>query len=164
MGKKPMLLIAAIFVALVWLTLPSWRLWVLGALGLAMLARWLSERFDEPRGKPSRLGRSASGRAASDQSPEAETPPTVLPLEDWLDLHAFAPKDVVSAAEEYLHAARAAGFREVRIVHGRGTGFQRRRVREMLARHPAVESFSDAPPERGGWGATVARLSPPANS
>ena len=37
-------------------------------------------------------------------------------------------------------------------------GAQRRIVRAVLARSPLVEEFRDAPPERGGWGATVVRL------
>ncbi len=82
----------------------------------------------------------------------------VLPLADHLDLHAFQPRDVPDVVREYLAQAVAAGMREVRLIHGRGTGFQRGRVREVLAGHPDVESFGDAPPERGHWGATLVRL------
>ena len=60
--------------------------------------------------------------------------------------------------EDYLTAAAARGFREVRLIHGRGIGVQRAIVRGVLSRHPAVESFADAVAERGGWGATVVRL------
>ena len=81
-----------------------------------------------------------------------------LPIEDYLDLHSFRPKDVRSVVESYLEAAREAGFVEVRLIHGRGIGVQRETVRAVLDRHPDVESFENAPPERGGWGATVARL------
>ena len=81
-----------------------------------------------------------------------------LPIEDAIDLHAFAPRDVRDVVASYLEAATEAGFREVRIIHGRGIGAQREMVRALLARHPLVESFGDAPPERGGWGATVVRL------
>ena len=84
--------------------------------------------------------------------------PVEIPIEDALDLHVFTPRDVASVVEEYLHAAAARGFREVRLIHGRGIGVQRQIVRGVLARHPAVETFSDAPSERGGWGATVVRL------
>ena len=82
----------------------------------------------------------------------------VVPIEDALDLHAFSPRDVASVVEEYLDAAVAAGFEEVRLIHGRGVGVQREIVRGRLAAHPAVDSYADAPPERGGWGATVVRL------
>jgi DNA-nicking Smr family endonuclease len=84
--------------------------------------------------------------------------PVVVPIEDALDLHPFAPRDIPSAVEAYLEAASAAGFREVRLIHGRGKGAQRRRVREVLEGHPLVNEFLDAPPERGGWGATLVFL------
>lgn len=84
--------------------------------------------------------------------------PVEIPIEDSIDLHAFTPRDVASVVEEYLHAAAARGFREVRLIHGRGIGVQRQIVRGVLTRHAAVASFEDAPPERGGWGATVVRL------
>ena len=90
--------------------------------------------------------------------PEDEEPPVVLPIEDWIDLHAFAPGDVPSVVESYLEAARQAGFHEVRIVHGRGKGIQKERVRQVLGRSPLVAHFEEATPERGGYGATVVRL------
>ena len=81
-----------------------------------------------------------------------------LPIEDAIDLHAFAPRDVKDVVASYLEAAHDAGFRQVRIIHGRGIGVQREAVRAVLARHPRVSEFSDAPPERGGWGATLVVL------
>jgi DNA-nicking Smr family endonuclease len=84
--------------------------------------------------------------------------PVALPIEDALDLHAFQARDVRDVVASYLEAARQAGFEEVRLIHGRGIGVQRESVRALLARHPGVLAFADAPPERGGWGATVVRL------
>ena len=86
------------------------------------------------------------------------TEPVPLPIEDSLDLHAFAPKDVRPVVDEYLKEAAGQGFREVRLIHGRGMGAQRASVRSLLAGHPLVLRFFDAPPERGGWGATVVVL------
>jgi len=83
-----------------------------------------------------------------------------IPIEDHIDLHAFLPAEVPALLEDYLEEASRAGFRQVRIVHGRGSGTQRRTVRAILARNPRVASFADAPPEAGGWGATVAVLLP----
>ncbi len=82
----------------------------------------------------------------------------VLEIEDSIDLHGFQPRDVVSVVRSYLEAALEEGFEEVRLIHGRGKGFQRARVRELLERHPGVASFRDAPASRGGWGATVVTL------
>ena len=92
------------------------------------------------------------------QPPEAE--PVAIPIEDVIDLHGFQPRDIPSVVEEYIRAAALAGFREVRLIHGRGTGFQRHRVREVLATLPEVERCADAPPQRGGWGATLVWLRP----
>jgi dsDNA-specific endonuclease/ATPase MutS2 len=82
----------------------------------------------------------------------------VVPTEDSIDLHPFRPADVRSVVEAYLEEAIAAGFPEVRLIHGRGIGVQREIVRSLLSRHPAVLEFRDAPAERGGWGATIVRL------
>jgi len=82
----------------------------------------------------------------------------VVPLEDFIDLHPFRPKDVRAVVESYLEQAFEAGFREVRLIHGRGIGVQREIVRSLLTDHPGVAGFANAPPERGGWGATVVRL------
>ena len=87
-----------------------------------------------------------------------EPEPVNLPIEDSLDLHAFAPRDVRPVVDEYLKEAAARGFREVRLIHGRGIGVQRASVQALLAGHSLEERFFDAPPERGGWGATVVVL------
>jgi DNA-nicking Smr family endonuclease len=75
-----------------------------------------------------------------------------------MDLHGFAPRDVLSVVDEYLRAAVEERLLEVRLIHGRGTGFQRQRVRALLAQHPLVVRFGDAPPHLGGWGATLVWL------
>jgi dsDNA-specific endonuclease/ATPase MutS2 len=90
--------------------------------------------------------------------PESESEPVHLPVEDVLDLHTFAPRDIPALVEAYLEEALRQGFEGVRIIHGRGIGVQRERVRAILARTPQVASFSDAPLEAGGWGATVVRF------
>jgi DNA-nicking Smr family endonuclease len=87
--------------------------------------------------------------------------PVVQPIEDVLDLHAFAPRDIPSVVEEYLGEAARRGFTEVRLIHGRGKGVQRAIVHGLLARHPLVVRFFTAPTERGGWGATVVMLKAP---
>ncbi len=86
--------------------------------------------------------------------------PVRLPIEEVLDLHSFAPKEIPSVVEEYLEQCRQAGLSEVRLIHGRGIGAQRAVVRRLLTKHPDVVSFTDAPPQAGGWGATLVRLKP----
>lgn len=84
--------------------------------------------------------------------------PVVIPIEDALDLHPFRPDETARVVADYVEAAAAKGFHEVRLIHGRGRGVQREIVRRALERSPHVLSFEDATPDRGGWGATVVRL------
>lgn len=97
---------------------------------------------------------------ADDEEPFDPEEPVVVPIEEAIDLHAFAPRDVAKAVDAYLEAAREAGLREVRLIHGRGKGVQRSQVQARLRGHPDVEDFADAPPQRGGWGATLVWLKP----
>ena len=79
--------------------------------------------------------------------------PVQIAIEDSIDLHSFAPRDVLDVVDDYLHAAHEAGFREVRLIHGRGRGVQRAAVQRLLRGHPLVERFWDAPESH--LGATV---------
>lgn len=81
-----------------------------------------------------------------------------VPIEAELDLHSFAPPDIPSVVDEYIREARAAGFREVRLVHGRGRGVQRGIVQAALERHPSVAAFRDDPSSH--LGATLVELDP----
>jgi len=82
--------------------------------------------------------------------------PVRVPIESSIDLHPFAPRDVWSVVEEYLAAARDAGFTEVRLIHGRGKGVQRADIQRRLRAHALVEAYWDAPESH--LGATVVRL------
>ena len=85
--------------------------------------------------------------------------PVEVPITDLFDLHTIQPRDVKRVVEEYLKEAQRLGFRSVRIIHGKGIGVQREMVRTILERTPWVLDWTDAPPEAGGLGATVVRLS-----
>jgi DNA-nicking Smr family endonuclease len=87
---------------------------------------------------------------ADDFPPES----VVVPIEEAIDLHTFSPRDIPIIVEEYLFQCHQHEMKEVRIIHGRGTGTQRAIVRSLLDKHPLVREFKDAPPEAGGWGAT----------
>ncbi len=90
--------------------------------------------------------------------PGSDLPELNLPIEDVFDLHSFLPEDVPDVVRDYLDAAYGAGLRELRIIHGRGRGVQRKTVRTLLERDPRVSGFGDAPLEAGGWGATWVTL------
>ena len=84
--------------------------------------------------------------------------PVRIPITDVFDLHSVQPKEVEEVVEAYLEEAHNMGLKNIRIIHGRGIGVQRRIVRAVLARTPFVVSFRDAPEQAGGWGATIATL------
>ena len=83
-----------------------------------------------------------------------------IPIEDSLDLHSFLPRDVPDVVSDYLDEARRRGFREVRLIHGKGKGVRRAEIRRLLADDARVAEVFDAPPERGGMGATILILRP----
>ena len=84
--------------------------------------------------------------------------PVKIPLEDVLDLHTFRPQDIPDLLEDYLIECLKAGIYSVRIIHGKGKGVQKRRVQGILKKKSVVIWFTDAPPEAGGWGATLVEL------
>lgn len=80
-----------------------------------------------------------------------------LPVDGILDLHAFRPSDVRDLVPDYLGECLRLGIRDVRIIHGKGTGRLRETVHALLRRLPEVESFRLAG-DAAGWGATLVRL------
>ncbi len=97
----------------------------------------------------------------SDDTPSDDV--AVVEIEDSIDLHGFQPRDIPDVVVSYIEAAFDKGYREVRLIHGRGKGVQRSRVQQVLQSSPYVDSYRDAPATRGGWGATVAWLKPPSS-
>ena len=90
-----------------------------------------------------------------DWDPEATVE---VPINGVLDLHNFSPRDLGTLIPDYLAACRERGIRDVRLIHGKGTGAIARSVHALLARDATVLDFRLADPANGGWGATVVRL------
>ena len=84
--------------------------------------------------------------------------PIELEITDVLDLHTFPPSEIKDLVREYLDLAYDKGLRQLRIIHGKGTGTQRRMVRSILERDRRVVTYGDPPGEAGGWGATWVTL------
>ena len=95
------------------------------------------------------------------EAPEDPGDPVVLEIVDSIDLHHFRPSELEAVVDAYLDAALEEGFAHVRLIHGRGKGVQRARVRRFLAGDGRVVRFEEAPPGRGGWGATLVWLARP---
>ena len=82
----------------------------------------------------------------------------LFPLRDQLDLHTFSPREVEPLLEDYLAACREQGLFQVKIIHGKGTGQLKARVRRLLEKNPLVLHLADADADGGGWGATIVYL------
>jgi len=127
------------------------------------LLDWLKSLFAARSSVESVAGAAGVSTDADDAEIDLDNPfpePVRLELTDVFDLHTIAPRDVERVVHEYLLEAHRAGFRSVRIIHGKGRGVQRRLIHGILARTPFVRDWADAPPQSGGWGATVAHLKP----
>jgi len=64
----------------------------------------------------------------------------------------------IDRVAKFLDDALVTDVREIRIVHGHGTGSLRRGLEHYLKDHPLVLKASPAPPNQGGGGATLVEL------
>ena len=81
-----------------------------------------------------------------------------VPIDGILDLHTFNPKELPDLLDDYIEACRQKGIYTIRIIHGKGKGIQRARVRSLLSKNEFVLGVKDAPIETGGWGATIVAI------
>ena len=97
---------------------------------------------------------------AKDPAVSADEPPepVEIPITGELDLHTFQPRDIPALLEDYFRACRERGLRQVRVVHGKGTGTLRATVHTQLRRSPLVAGFCSGDEHCGGWGATIVTL------
>ena len=84
-----------------------------------------------------------------------QAPQTASPT---LDLHGMRAQEALQALDTFLSNSLIAGFDEVLIYHGIGTGRLSSLVRDFLKSHPKVLEFTDAPPKQGGFGAKIVKL------
>lgn len=96
----------------------------------------------------------------NDNRPDPWDEPVRVPIDGVLDLHTFRPSDLPDLLDDYLEACRRNGLLQVRVIHGKGSGTLRRRVQKLLEKNPDVQTYQDASPEAGGWGATIVTLIP----
>ena len=107
-----------------------------------------------------------SKRKASTEERVTTRPNIILPdlqerpeVGSQLDMRGWRVEDALEELDTYLNDAVLSGMSSVRILHGKGTGALRTAVREQLAHHPLVKSYAPAPPQEGGDGVTIVKLS-----
>ena len=79
-------------------------------------------------------------------------------LRNEIDVRGMLADEAVAAVDKFLDDAFLAGFHEILIIHGKGTGALRKRIAEYLPRHPRVASYRLGEWNEGGSGVTVAEL------
>jgi len=95
---------------------------------------------------------------------EPERKPTMIRrtkssgLSSKLDLRGKRYEEAMTELDQYIDSALLAGYNQVTIVHGFGTGVIRKGVTQYLQRNPRVKSFGYAPASSGGSGATIVDL------
>lgn len=66
--------------------------------------------------------------------------------------------EAMKEVEQFIDDACLLGFKQVKIIHGRGHGILRRLIREYLHKSKNVETFGDESMEQGGDGSTLVTL------
>jgi DNA mismatch repair protein MutS2 len=115
--------------------------WLLATAAVIAVAIWAGRRLD--RRPPADVDPVHAG-GAGPPCANAPSGDAAVELYDEIDLHGVAASDIDVLVDEFVTTACQQGQRCVTIVHGRGTGILRRRVRARLARHPGVERYADA--------------------
>ncbi len=75
-----------------------------------------------------------------------------------LKILGFTFDEAQPVIESFIDDAIVGGLGKIRIVHGKGTGALRSKVRQFLRRNKRVADFFSPPPEAGGDGVTVVSI------
>ncbi|MFC0557876.1 endonuclease MutS2 [Halalkalibacter alkalisediminis] len=75
-----------------------------------------------------------------------------------LDLRGQRFEDAMLMVEKYIDDALLAGYHQVSIIHGKGSGALRKGVKQLLKKHPHVKNERDGGMNEGGLGNTVVEL------
>lgn len=84
-------------------------------------------------------------RATSDAKPE-------------LDLRGKLVEEALVEVDQYLDKAILAGYKQISLIHGKGTGALRTAIQEFLRRHRSVKSYRLGGHGEGGSGVTIVEL------
>jgi DNA mismatch repair protein MutS2 len=80
------------------------------------------------------------------------------PPADEVHLRRLTAEEAISKLDKYLHDAFMSGLKQVKVVHGKGTGTLRLLVRRELGKNSLVRSFRPGGPGEGSEGVTIVEL------
>ncbi len=75
-----------------------------------------------------------------------------------IDIRGMYVEEALDMVDKFLDNVLLAGLKEVRIIHGVGTGALRNNLIPFLNQHPLVESTSQGGPDKGNPGMTVVEI------
>jgi DNA mismatch repair protein MutS2 len=81
------------------------------------------------------------------------------PAPDELRLRYLTVDEALPRLERFLHDSYLAGLKQVKVIHGKGSGTLRLTVRRELTRHSLVKSFRAGEKWEGGEGVTIVEFS-----
>jgi DNA mismatch repair protein MutS2 len=84
--------------------------------------------------------------------------PELAPVHQEINVIGQRAEEARDAVDQFLDRAVMATASRVRIVHGHGMGILKKTIAELLASHPHVAQFYQAPQQEGGAGATIVEL------
>ncbi|WP_227936653.1 endonuclease MutS2 [Alkalihalobacillus deserti] len=99
-----------------------------------------------------------------DRPKQVETKPLAMVrgndhhVKSELDLRGERFEDAMLMVEKYIDDALLAGYHQVSIIHGKGSGALRKGVKQLLKKHRHVQSERDGGMNEGGLGNTVVEL------
>jgi DNA mismatch repair protein MutS2 len=108
------------------------------------------------RGRGGRGGAGDRGQTPANRTPERGWAGPIPDASYEIDLRGLRVDEVSLQLSRSLDGAILNDLNEVRIIHGKGTGAVKSRVRELLKQDSRVESFRDGHPGEGGSGVTLA--------
>ena len=101
----------------------------------------------------------ASITAAKERKQEVVVKSTVTPKVKFeLKLLGLTFDEAKPLLEEFIDDAAYAGLHSLRIVHGKGTGALRSKVRDYLRKRKGIISIDTPPMNEGGSGVTIVKL------
>ena len=79
-------------------------------------------------------------------------------ITDTLDLHGLFPQEIPEIIIAFIENALELKLRKLKMIHGKGKSRLKWEAIQVLKTHKRVYRYYDAPPQEGGWGATIIEL------
>jgi DNA mismatch repair protein MutS2 len=111
-----------------------------------------------PLGQLRRLGEGTTPPASA-RGPVVSAGTRELPdVKNEIDVRGCDAQEAIEAVERFLEDAHMGGIERARIIHGKGTGVLRERIREWLKKNQLVKEFRLGEIQEGGTGVTIVTL------